>query len=76
MARVLSMRLEKLACDFPLKDNYFAWQAFARRYPKPGEAALPAYLEKANYQTIRDNVDRVTIHHANIVELLAGKPAG
>ena len=28
-------------------DNYFAWQAFARRYPAPGEAALPAYLEDA-----------------------------
>ena len=41
MARVLSMRLEKLACHFPLKDNYFAWQAFARRYPQPGEAPCP-----------------------------------
>ena len=60
---------------FPLKDNYFAWQAFARRYPAPGEAALPAYLEETNYRTIRANVGRVTIHHRNIVELLAAKPA-
>ena len=35
MASVLKARLEKLACDFPLKNNYFAWQAFARRYPNP-----------------------------------------
>ena len=76
MARVLSMRLEKLACDFPLKDNYFAWQAFARRYPQAGEAALPAYLDEANYPAIRANLDRVAIHHKNIVELLKGKPAG
>ena len=76
MARVLSMRLEKLACHFPLKDNYFAWQAFARRYPAAGEAALPAYLAEANYSTIRDNVGSVKIHHRNIVELLKGKPAG
>src|SRR5690606_28428144 len=41
MADVLAARLEKLACHFPLRDNYFAWQAFARRYPKPGEAKLP-----------------------------------
>ncbi|ANT52566.1 DUF3419 family protein [Mesorhizobium amorphae] len=76
MASVLKARLEKLACDFPLNTNYFAWQAFARRYPEPGEAALPAYLEKRNYKTIRDNVDRVAIHHANLIEFLAGKDAG
>src|SRR5690606_35068244 len=26
MAEVLCRRVEKLACDFPLRDNYFAWQ--------------------------------------------------
>lgn len=76
MASVLKARLEKLACDFPLKDNYFAWQAFARRYPNPGEAALPAYLEKKNHATLKANVDRVGIHHANMIEFLAGKDAG
>lgn len=76
MASVLKARLEKLACDFPLKNNYFAWQAFARRYPQPGEAALPAYLEERNYRTIRDNVDRVAIHHANLIKFLAAKDAG
>ncbi len=75
MADVLSARLEKLACHFPLKDNYFAWQAFARRYPQPGEASLPVYLEPKNYDTIRRNVERVTIHHANFTELLARKDA-
>jgi S-adenosylmethionine-diacylglycerol 3-amino-3-carboxypropyl transferase len=76
MASVLCARLEKLACDFPLKDNYFAWQAFARRYPSPGEAALPAYLDAENYATIRRNLDRVAVHHANFTELLAAKGAG
>ena len=76
MESVLSARLEKLACHFPLKNNYFAWQAFARRYPAPGEAALPAYLEQANYETLKANADRVAVHHVNFTELLAGKPAG
>ncbi|WP_457938131.1 DUF3419 family protein [Mesorhizobium sp. 10J20-29] len=76
MESVLSARLEKLACHFPLKKNYFAWQAFARRYPAPGEAALPAYLEQANYETLKANADRVAVHHVNFTELLAGKPAG
>ncbi|RWH41775.1 MAG: DUF3419 family protein [Mesorhizobium sp.] len=76
MASVLKARLEKLASDFPLKNNYFAWQAFARRYPQPGEAALPAYLEQRNYRTIRANTERVAIHHANLIKFLAGKDAG
>ncbi len=76
MAGVLRDRLEKLACHFPLADNYFAWQAFARRYPAQGEAALPRYLEPGHFAAIRANADRVTVHHANYIELLAGKPAG
>jgi len=75
MANVLKARLEKLACDFPLKDNYFAWQAFARRYPAPGEGALPAYLDKTNYATLKANIGRVGVHHINFTELLAKKPA-
>jgi len=76
MAEVLSTRLEKLACHFPLKQNYFAWQAFARRYPREGEAELPVYLKRENFATIRANSGRVFVHHANFVELLAAKPAG
>ena len=75
MASVLKARLEKLACDFPLNDNYFAWQAFARRYPAPGEGALPAYLDRANYETLKANIGRVAVHHVNFTELLAKKPA-
>ncbi|HWK66010.1 MAG TPA: DUF3419 family protein [Rhizobiaceae bacterium] len=75
MASVLSARLEKLACHFPLNDNYFAWQAFARRYPKPDEAALPAYLDARHHVVIKGNVDRVAVHNVNLTELLAGKGA-
>ncbi|MCR4266069.1 DUF3419 family protein [Nitratireductor sp. ZSWI3] len=75
MAEVLSSRLEKLACHFPLRENYFAWQAFARRYPSPDEAALPAYLDARHFATIRAAADRVTVHHANLVDMLRAKPA-
>ncbi len=75
MASVLKARLEKLACHFPLKNNYFAWQAFARRYPSPGEATLPDYLEKSNYATLKANIGRVVVHHVNFTDLLARKPA-
>jgi S-adenosylmethionine-diacylglycerol 3-amino-3-carboxypropyl transferase len=74
LAGVLRERVEKLACHFPLKDNYFAWQAFARRYPSPEEGKLPPYLALSNYQSIRGNLDRVNIHHANFTAMLATKP--
>jgi len=75
VASVLKQRLEKLACNFPLSDNYFAWQAFARRYPEPHEGALPAYLKPEYYETIRNNTARVAVHHATYTELLSRKPA-
>lgn len=76
IAPVLRHRLEKLACHFPLKDNYFAWQAFVRRYPKAEEGGLPTYLKPEHYAAIRRNAHRVEVHHASFTELLAGKPAG
>lgn len=75
IAPVLRQRLEKLACHFPLRDNYFAWQAFVRRYPKPEEGTLPTYLKAENYRAIRGNAERVTVHHASFTELLAQKAA-
>lgn len=76
IAPVLRHRLEKLCCHFLLRDNYFAWQAFMRRYPKPEEGTLPTYLQERHYQAIRDTAERVTVHHANFTELLSKKPAG
>ncbi len=76
LAATLRQRLEKLACHFPLEDNYFAWQAFGRRYPSSLEGRLPPYLCAENYEAIRGGLDAVRIHHASFTELLARKPAG
>ena len=54
MAGVLRARLERLACGFPMSENYFAWQAFGRRYP--AEGPLPLYLARANFAEIRERV--------------------
>ncbi len=75
LAAVLRHRLEKLTCHFPLRENYFAWQAFARRYPLPHEGDLPPYLQASRYETIRNHADRVIVHHESFTELLARKPA-
>jgi S-adenosylmethionine-diacylglycerol 3-amino-3-carboxypropyl transferase len=73
LAGVLRERVEKLACHFPLNENYFAWQAFARRYPRPEEGKLPPYLALSNYDAIRNNLGRVHIHHANFTAMLSAK---
>jgi S-adenosylmethionine-diacylglycerol 3-amino-3-carboxypropyl transferase len=74
MAEVLRQRLERLACGFPLAENYFAWQAFGRRYAPPGHGALPPYLERTNFEAIRDHASRVSIHHASLADHLGASP--
>jgi S-adenosylmethionine-diacylglycerol 3-amino-3-carboxypropyl transferase len=74
MIKVLRDRLEKLACDFDVSQNYFAWQAFGRGYGPGPQASVPPYLEKANYQAVVDRVDRVEIRHMNFVDYLRESP--
>ncbi|WP_260923045.1 DUF3419 family protein [Novosphingobium sp. 9] len=70
MADVLRARLEKLACHFPLNDNYFAWQAFSRGYGRALEAPLPPWLQEGNVPVVRERLDRITLRHANFVHVL------
>ena len=72
---VLKARLEKLACDFDVRENYFAQQAFGRGYEQAEGASLPPYLQEANYATVVSRVDRVEMLHANYTEHLAGLEA-
>lgn len=75
MAAVLRQRLEKLACAFPIEDNYFAWQAFGRGYGKAPNAPLPPYLQQANHAAVVARTDRVTVAHANMTAFLEAQPA-
>jgi S-adenosylmethionine-diacylglycerol 3-amino-3-carboxypropyl transferase len=73
---VLLRRLEKLACDFDLSDNYFAWQAFGRGYGEGADAPLPPYLRAANHEVVRERASRVEVRHQNFVEYLESMPGG
>jgi S-adenosylmethionine-diacylglycerol 3-amino-3-carboxypropyl transferase len=75
MAQVLRQRLEKLACDFAVNENYFAWQAFSRGYGRAPDAPVPPWLDPANYATVRDRVGRFEVLHANMTEHLRVQPA-
>lgn len=74
MAAVLKERLRKLACDFPIAENYFAWQAFARRYGD--SCAVPPYLARENYEMARERAPRLSIANASYSDFLAARPAG
>jgi len=72
---VLRERVERLACDFPIHENYFAWQAFARSYDTVGREAVPAYLQAATYEKIRTRTDKVEVHHASLTDFLGRQDA-
>jgi S-adenosylmethionine-diacylglycerol 3-amino-3-carboxypropyl transferase len=67
---VLRQRVEKLACDFPIHENYFAWQAFTRGYDVENREAVPAYLQADTYDVIRTRTNRVEVHHASLIDFL------
>ena len=75
MADVLCARLRRLAVDFPIEDNYFAWQAFGRGYDRSYKKAVPRYLKEEHYQTLKDNADTVEVHHTTITGFLESQPA-
>jgi S-adenosylmethionine-diacylglycerol 3-amino-3-carboxypropyl transferase len=74
-AAVLRQRVRRLLCDFPLEDNYFAWQALARGYG-PAGTALPPYLEAASYPMLRERVGRVDVRLQSMTDTLKGEAAG
>ena len=72
---VLKERTRKLFCDFPIRDNYFAWQAVTRGYQPTKDAAVPPYLEARNFETLRANADRMTVLNRSLTDVLAGQPS-
>jgi S-adenosylmethionine-diacylglycerol 3-amino-3-carboxypropyl transferase len=74
MVDVLRHRLERLACDFDLADNYFAWQAFGRGYAPGPDAALPPYLQPRHFETLRARAGRVSYRQQSMTAFLAASP--
>lgn len=71
MHEVIEERLERLACGFDLKDNYFAWQAFNRAYAPGGDGPLPPYLQRANFAALKANAADVRILNVSFTEHLS-----
>jgi len=75
MVTVLRERLRKLACNFDLTENYFAWQAFGRGYAPAGDGPLPPYLQRGNFDCIRERAGRIDVLNSSFTEYLEGQPA-
>ncbi len=72
MAGVLRERARRLATIAPVADNWFAWQAFARRY-NVEEGPLPPYLEAKAFGLLKTRVDRLQMAHENLRVVLTGR---
>ena len=68
-------RVRRLACDFPIADNYFAWQAFGRGYDREGRRAVPPYLRPESFARLRESATPVETRLVSMTEFLAGEPA-
>ena len=76
MLAVLKERLRALLCDYPLSENYFAWQAINRAY-RPGlDGPVPPYLESRNFGVLKANAGRAAIHNRSLTDLMREMPAG
>ena len=71
---VLSRRLERLACGFDIADNYFAWQAFGRRYAPGPNPSLPPYLKQENFEAVQSRCGRVRYVQRSLTEILRDSP--
>jgi S-adenosylmethionine-diacylglycerol 3-amino-3-carboxypropyl transferase len=75
MADVLHKRLERLTCGFPLRENYFTWQAFGRSYAPGASGPLPPYLSEDNFSQLRANGARVSVGRISLTDALEAMPA-
>jgi S-adenosylmethionine-diacylglycerol 3-amino-3-carboxypropyl transferase len=69
-------RVKRLACDHPINDNYFAWQAFARKYDTEKRVAVPEYLKKENFEKLKANASRIRTRIGSVTDEIKNSPHG
>jgi len=67
-------RVKRLACQFPIQDNYFAWQGFSLSYDHENREAVPEYLKAEHYEDLKDNLHRVETHITTFMDYLQAQP--
>ena len=72
---VLHQRLLRLIDGHPNDTNYFAWQALHRGYVGPGDRCLPPYLQRRQYERLRNGAGLIIPHHTSLRQFLESLPA-
>jgi S-adenosylmethionine-diacylglycerol 3-amino-3-carboxypropyl transferase len=72
---VLHERLLRLINGHPNETNYFAWQALHRAYPGPGDRCLPPYLQRSQFERMRNGAGLIIPVHTNLRLFLESLPA-
>ncbi len=74
ITHVLRQRLERLACDFDIAENYFAWAAFGRGYKPEGDGPVPPYLRRDVFDIVKARAGRIEVRHVNLIDHLKAQP--
>jgi S-adenosylmethionine-diacylglycerol 3-amino-3-carboxypropyl transferase len=69
-------RVKRLACDYPIQENYFAWQAFARKYDTENRKAVPEYLKEENFEVLKSNANRLTTKIGSVIDEIKNSEMG
>ena len=69
-------RVKRLACDYPISENYFAWQAFARKYDTKDRVAIPDYLREENFQVLKANASRISTSIGSVTDEIKNSTYG
>lgn len=67
-------RTKRLAVEYPIYENYFAWQAFARRYDTENRRAIPEYLKQDNYEGLKTNAVKIKTRIGSVTEAIKSQP--
>jgi S-adenosylmethionine-diacylglycerol 3-amino-3-carboxypropyl transferase len=71
---VYKERTKRLAVGYPIYENYFAWQAFARKYDTENRQAIPDYLKAENYAALKRNAGRARTKIGSITDEIKNQP--
>jgi len=69
-------RAKRLAVDYPIYENYFAWQAFARKYDTENRQAIPEYLKEENYAKLKEMTERLQTKIGSVTDEITRSGSG
>lgn len=67
-------RVRRLAVEYPINENYFAWQAFGRKYDTEKRRAIPEYLKAENYEKLKSNAGRIKTKICSVTNEIKNQP--